>query len=115
MYPPRIAAELRNRGHDVTAVAEQSDLRATDSEVLLRTATANDRVLVTEDVDFTEIANAFALEARAHHGVILVSSATFPRTERGIGVLVRALGAFLNAHRRDRSVPAGVHWLTPDG
>jgi predicted nuclease of predicted toxin-antitoxin system len=113
MYPPRIAAELRKRGHDVAAVAEQPELRAMDDEGLLNRATANGRAVVTEDFDFIEIANVYALEARSYHGVILASSSTFPRTERGIGALIRALEAYLNSHLHDRTVAAGVQWLTP--
>ncbi len=116
MYPPRIALQLRKRGHDVVAVAERPELRTMDDEILLGAATADARVLVTENlIDFVEIANLYTAERRDHTGVILVSSKTFPRTEHGIGVLIRALDSFLSAHLRDRALAAGVHWLTPHG
>lgn len=112
MFPPRLAAELRKRGHDVAAVAERAELRSHDDEAILSAATADDRVLVTEDVtDFIEITTAYASDGRPHGGVVLVSSNTFPRNERALGVLVRAIDALLNDHEGDRTVPASVEWL----
>lgn len=113
MYPPRLAQELVRRGHDVRAVVDRPELRALDDEVLLLAATAEGRALVTENVvDLPEIAAALEAEGREHRGIVLVSSRTFPRTERGFGQLLRALDAYLTEHERDPAVGGGVHWLT---
>jgi hypothetical protein len=114
MYPVRIATELRKRGHDVLAVVERSELRATEDGELLLTATAQGRVVATEDVgDFLELVSDFASEGRAHSGVILVPATTFPRTDRGYGVLIRALHVYLEEHEGETNVPGGIHWLAP--
>lgn len=114
MYPPRLAQELRRRGHDVAGVAERPELRASEDEALLVVATAEGRVLVTENVvDFPEIVATRGAEQQGHSGVILVPSRTFPRTERGFGTLVRALAAYLGLHADDEAVPDGLHWLSP--
>lgn len=114
MYPPRLADELRRRGHDVVAVAERPELRTTDDEPLLMTATTERRALVTENVaDYPDIVAALALDEKTHGGVVLVASRTFPRTERGFGMLMRALEAYLVLQTDVDAVPGGVHWLQP--
>ncbi len=112
MYPPRLALELVRRGHDVAAVADRAELRSREDEALLLAATAEERVLVTENViDFPGIAAAFAVDERSHCGVILVSSRSFPRTDRGFGLLLRALDSYLAEHSAARTVSGGIHWL----
>lgn len=112
MYPPRLAEELRRRGHDVIAVAEHPALRASDDEVLLLAATADGRVLVTENiVDYPDIVAMLNGEGRTHGGVVLVSSRTFRRTERGLGALLHALDGYLEQRANEETVPGGIHWL----
>lgn len=112
MYPPRLADELRKRGHDVVAVAERPHLRATEDDALLMAATAEERVLVSENVvDFPEIAAALAADEQPQCGVILVPARTFPRTERGLGLLVRSLDAYLAERTAEPTVSGGIHWL----
>jgi predicted nuclease of predicted toxin-antitoxin system len=116
MYPPRLAEELRRRGHEVIAVAEIPELRASEDEVLLLAATADRRVLVTENiVDYPEIVATLNDERQVPTGVILVSSRSFPRTERGLGALVRALDGYLGQRADEDTVPGGIHWLVPLG
>lgn len=116
MYPPKLAEELRRRGHEVIAVAELPELRASEDEVLLLAATADRRVLVTENiVDYPEIVATLNDERRVHMGVVLVSSRTFPRTERGLGALLRALDGYLVQRVDEEAVPGGIHWLVPLG
>jgi len=112
MYPVRIATELRKRGHDAVAVVERPELRAAEDSDLLLVATAQGRVVATEDLaDFLELVSVFASEGQTHSGVILVPATTFPRTDRGYGVLIRALHTYLEEHEREQTVPGGVHWL----
>lgn len=113
MYPPSLAHELRRRGHDVVAVEDRPQLREMEDEALLMAGTAEGRALVTENVaDYPEIAATLATEERAHCGIILVPSRTFPRTDRGLGLLVRALEAYLRQHSDEESVPGGIRWLS---
>ena len=56
MFSPAIAAELRDRGHDVIAVADRPDLRAKSDEEIFAWASAGQRWLLTENVkDFRPI------------------------------------------------------------
>ena len=56
MFSPAIAAELRERGHDVIAVADRPDLRAKSDEEIFTWASAERRWLLTENVkDFRPI------------------------------------------------------------
>jgi len=113
MYPSKLARELKRRGHDVVAVEGRPELRAMEDEALLMAGTAEGRVLVTENVaDYPEIAATLATEEQANCGVIVVPSRTFPRTERGLGLLIRALEAYLVEHSDAQSVPGGIHWLS---
>jgi len=56
MFSPAIAAELRDRGHDVIAVADRPDLRAKSDEEIFAWASAEQRWLLAENVkDFRPI------------------------------------------------------------
>ncbi|MGD0604661.1 MAG: DUF5615 family PIN-like protein [Streptosporangiaceae bacterium] len=50
MFAPAIAAELRELGHDVIAVADRSDLRSKSDEEIFSWASAEKRWLLTENV-----------------------------------------------------------------
>lgn len=65
---------MRERGHDVLSVKES--LRGTGDSDILGRAQAEQRVLVTHDKDFGELAFRFGLPATS--GVILVSAGRFP-------------------------------------
>jgi predicted nuclease of predicted toxin-antitoxin system len=69
----RIAAPLREAGHDVRAVDEERGLDGWGDEELLALATAEGRVMVTFDVkDFPDIARRWAESGRAHAGLAIV-------------------------------------------
>lgn len=112
-YSPRIARELRKRGHDAVAAAERRDLTSSDDQDLLRAAARESRALLTNDVrDFTEIVRTWAAEGRRHHGVIFASDSTFPRASAGIGALVRALDATFAANQTDDAIIDQIIWLS---
>lgn len=107
MFSPTIAARLRERGHDVIAVADDSELRAMTDADLLSWATERGRRVVTENVrDFRPLIG----ESPDGPGVLFTSSRTFPRSRRGIGKLVEALDAWLVLNAADHPVEA---WLAP--
>lgn len=92
-----IAEELRRRGVDAIATQkERPDLEGRADDVILRTATLERRVIVTNNVrDFAPLVEDFGLRGETHFGVVFTDDSTFPRTQAGIGLLVRALAAFV--------------------
>jgi hypothetical protein len=112
MHAPVVAAKLRDRGHDVLAVAEQDDLRALTDEQLFRWASERDRRIVTENVkDFAPLLRR-AEELRHHAAPLLfTSSRTFPRTRRNPGPMIDALDTWLRAAKANE--PPMADWLQP--
>ena len=109
MWPPAIAAALRDRGHDVVAVAERADLRGKPDEVIFADAVAAGRAIVTENVvDYRPLAAAALRAGRAAPTLILTSNRAFPRASRRTpGRLVVALDSLLSAG----GAPGAEHWL----
>lgn len=110
MHGPVVAAALRERGHDVLAVAEQDELRALTDGGLFRWAAERSRRIVTENVkDFAPLPRQ-AEEARQPTAALLfTSSRAFPRSRRNPGPLIDALGGWLRAARA--AAPPLVDWL----
>jgi predicted nuclease of predicted toxin-antitoxin system len=108
----RIAEQLRKRGCDVVAVAERTDLRQMSDEDLMRWAHANERAVVTENVqDFLPIHAELLNHGEPHSGIVLTSPHKFPRSTAGIGTLVTALAKLLD-ERADRGpLRSDVLWL----
>jgi hypothetical protein len=70
---PRIAAALRESGHEVRAAGEERELDSMGDEELLALASAEGRVTVTFDVkDFPDIARRWAKAGRSHAGLAMV-------------------------------------------
>ena len=68
-----VGGPLRDRGHDVRAVAEDAANEGLDDEEVLELATSEERILVTHNVaDFLEILREWAAVGRSHAGIILV-------------------------------------------
>lgn len=110
-YSPRIAQQLRRRGHDVVSVSERADLIGVSDSDLLRLAAAERRAIVTENVaDFVELTRHFAAREDDHVGVIFTSS-RFPRSRATIGVFVRQLRRFLRVRQQDTALLNQIHWL----
>lgn len=110
-YSPRIAGSLRERGRDVVAAFEQ-DWHTLDDEALLEACAAERRTLVTNNVaDFAVLAREWAAEGRTHHGLVLTSDASLPRTTRTIGRYVAALDGLMADHPGDDDLLDRVHWL----
>jgi hypothetical protein len=113
-FSPRIATELRLRGHDVIAARAEPQLRGLSDEQLLASATEQRRAVVTENVaDFIELHRATVVRGRRHFGLIFTSARRFPRTTRGIGRIVRALDALLDVRHPDDGLVNQTWWLEP--
>ncbi|HMJ01966.1 MAG TPA: DUF5615 family PIN-like protein [Conexibacter sp.] len=95
----RIGAALRERGHDVLAVAEERSLDGCPDEELLELANSQQRVLVTFDAaDFPRICREWLERGRSHHGCALLVGIR----HHEFGAIMRALEAAFAA----RSDPA---------
>jgi hypothetical protein len=69
----RVAAPLREQGHDVRAADEERELDRVTDEELLSIAAAEERIFVTFDVkDFPVIARRWAEAGRTHAGCTIV-------------------------------------------
>ncbi len=96
MHAPRVAAALRDRGHDVIAVAEDPELRALTDQDLLLYAASESRRIVTENVkDFRRLILRSEESGQPTAGVLFTSSRTFPRSRRNRGPLIDALHTWL--------------------
>jgi len=113
-FSPRIATQLRLRGRDVIAARTEPKLHGVSDEQLLALATEQQRVVVTENVaDFVELHRATIVSGRRHFGLIFTSPRRFPRTARGIGRIVRALAALMDARHPDDVLVNQTWWLEP--
>lgn len=111
-YAPELASSLRERGHDVGAVAERIDLRHLVDVDILAVATAEGRAVVTEDAkDFVPIGARRLPSREAHFGIVLVSPNALPRSRHGFGRIIRALDTLLTAHPGDDDLIGDVIWL----
>lgn len=108
MYPPTLAQQLRDKGHDVVAALDvEVGPSSRSDEDVLAWAARNDRCVVTENIrDFARLAPVVP-----HAGIIFVSSQRFPRTRNGIARLADALHDLIAS----QGIPShdGVIWLNP--
>ncbi len=105
----KAAESLRDRGHDVTAVAETPSLRGMSDREIFDFAQTEQRAIVTYNVaDFIEMVRDVSLRSEVHNGLVLVNTRRLPNSD--IGGLVRALEALLE----DAPVePGSIAWLQP--
>lgn len=110
-YSRTIAAQLRERGHDVIAVIE-CGWEAEDDEPLLELCVQEQRVLMSNNVaDFTVIVRCWAAEGRRHPGLVFTSDASMPRGRGTIGRFVEALDELLRSNPGHDAFNDRVHWL----
>lgn len=90
----RIGSALRERGHDVLAVAEERDLDGCPDGELLELASSEQRVLVTFDAaDFPRICHEWLELRRPHHGCAVLVGIR----HHEFGAIMRALDAAFDA------------------
>lgn len=112
MHAPVVVATLRQRGHDVIAVAENPDLRALTDEDVLAYAAADGRRVVTENVkDFRRLLLRADEAGQRTAGLLFTSTRSFPRTRRNPGPLIDALDDWLRAP--DAANRPAEDWLHP--
>jgi len=110
MFSPVVARALRDRGHDVVALAEHPAMRAMTDDGGFAWAAGQGRWLLTENVkDFRPIQlHALASGARVA-GLLFTSSRAFARSRKNPGPLVEALHAWLQADPPEPPLTEG--WL----
>lgn len=111
-YRREIAEQLRDLGHDVTAVEEHPELEGIDDEPLLRQARDDRRALLTNNVrDFAPLARQWAASGEDHAGLIFTSDESMPRSRNTIGLYVKRLSELLHANSDD-AFRNRVEWLS---
>jgi Domain of unknown function (DUF5615) len=114
MFTPVIAQALRERGHDVVAIAERPELRAMSDGAVFSWAAVEGRWLLTENVkDFRPIMLA-ALQAGeiSETGVLFTTSGSFPRSRSKPGRLIAALDRWLS--NGPPAAPISEDWLVAE-
>jgi nucleoside-diphosphate-sugar epimerase len=95
----RIAAELRNRGHDVVAVKrDRRQLESHFDPLVLTAAVAEQRAVVTNNVrDYRQAHERMQARGEDHYGVIYTHDDTLPRNKAAFSLWVTTLAEFLGA------------------
>jgi len=111
-YSPTIAQQLRDRGHDVVLVEEDSALRGRADREVWTYAIAERRAVLTEDVShFVALVREWLLAGERHFGVILTTPRSMPRSRGTIGAFVEKLDLLLKERPADDALADQVHWL----
>lgn len=111
-YSPRIARELRARGHDVVAVCERPDRIGRSDASHLEAMAEEGRAIMSEDAgDLAPLARARLRDGGRHAGLVFTSAGRFPRSADGIGDLVRAVAALMEAHPGALALEGREVWL----
>ncbi len=106
---PQIAALLRQRGYDITAVADRPDLLAHSDRAILETATNELRAVVTNNIkDFRPLASERLARGQTHSGLILLPST---RTRAAVAALADAIESVLRDHPNGLS--SSERWIGP--
>lgn len=112
MYSPKIAAELRARGHDVIHASELGLAGRSDSEVFAAIAAEGRAILTNNVADYVRLFTRAADEGTHHEGILLTSDRSLPRNRTTIGLFVRVLGEFLTANPSDDAFRNQLRWVT---
>jgi len=109
-FSPAIAHRLRERGLDVEAVVEWSDLAEKPDREVLDSANREGRAVVTNNIkDFRPIAAERLAEGRGHAGLILVQ-ASRGRRRADTGRLADAIETVMREH--PDGIAGSERWLS---
>jgi predicted nuclease of predicted toxin-antitoxin system len=104
MLSPKIAEQLRRRGHDVYAITERPDLVGLPDGQVLTLGEQEDRVVVTANIaDFAALHADWQGRGRPHCGLLYVSTATFPQDRTFLGSLVDSLDQAMRSNNLPNS------------
>lgn len=103
----KVAARLRDRGHDVVAVTADPGLAGSSDPDVFEAAQAQERAIVTYNRDdFLAIVRRYGQERSNHHGLVIVHPNRHPNDQ--LSRLVNALDGFLKSFV---PYPSFVTWL----
>jgi len=107
MFPPAVADELRDRGHDAVAVLERDMQGAPDADVF-ELAVKEQRVVVTENfADFAALVEQHQTDNKPSTPVVFVRKSSLPPG----GALPSHLADHLDDWAKDNPDPyQGLHW-----
>ena len=112
MFSDAIAEQPRTRGYDVISVVANPALVALPDEQILGHAATNGRALVTANIkDFMPLDARYRAAGQVHHGLILVSTKTFPQNRSFTATIATALEVLLTDANKIQ--PGQVLFLTP--
>jgi hypothetical protein len=118
MFPPGLAAALRDRDHNVCAIAERVDMRSmTDAEVFAWVLAAPCWLLTENVKDFRPLL-LLSLQAGTagtanRFGLLFTSSRTFPRSRANPAPLLNAVHQWLSTGPPE--APIVEDWLAAAG
>jgi hypothetical protein len=101
MFSDAIAEQLRAGDYDVISVIANPALVSLPDERILPHAATDGRALVTANIkDFMQLDARYRAAGQVHHGLILVSTKTFPQNRTFTAAIATALKALLtNANK----------------
>lgn len=108
---PHIALLLRQRGFDVVAAADRTDLVGSSDRMILDVASNEMHAVVTNNIkDFRPLAADRLARGQSHAGLILLPS-TRTRTRAAVGYLADAIEAVLREH--PDGLDSSEQWVGP--
>lgn len=112
MLSPAIARELRDRGHDVLAIAGHPGWVALSDPEVMALARTERRAVVTSNLrDYRPLhADAIIPGGPGHFGMIFIPS-TYRRTKQDTGRIIAALETRLTEYPGDEDLANGECWL----
>jgi hypothetical protein len=112
MLSPAIARELRERGHDVLAIAEHPGWSALSDPEVPAVARTERRAVVTNNVrDYRPLhADAITPGGAGHFGMVFMPG-NYRRTKADTGRIISALKAKLAEYPGDEDLANGECWL----
>jgi len=112
MLSPAIARGLRERGHDVLAVADHFGwIALSDPEVMAQARTERRAVVTNNLPDYRPLhAEAITPGGPGHFGMIFMPG-TYRRTKEDAGRIIAALEAKLAEYPGDEDLANGECWL----
>lgn len=105
----QIARLLRDRGLNVEAVVERTDLIQAPDLKVIEVAAREGRAVVSNNVkDFRPLAAKRVMDGRGHSGLILLP-ASRSRSRAATGALADAIEAVMRAN--PDGIPSAEHWI----
>jgi hypothetical protein len=112
MLTPAIARKLRERGHDVEAVAGHPDREARSDPEVMAVARAEHRAVVANNLrDYRPLHYAAITPGGPGHFGMIFMPGSYRRTKAGTGRIIAALEAKLAEFPGEEDLANGEAWL----